>query len=64
MKGLQDDYERTGVKDSEHEEDMRALGGMVFSGQFFNLHFKLYDIQNFHLISWIRNREFVLVDPL
>lgn len=34
MKGLQDDYEIEGVKDLEHEEDMKALGGMVFSGPY------------------------------
>ena len=32
MKGLQDDYEAMGVKDLDHEEDMRSLGIMVFSG--------------------------------
>ena len=35
MKGLLDDYEAVGVKDLEHEEDMRSLGGMVFAGKYF-----------------------------
>ena len=33
VRGLQDEYEAMGVKDAEHEEDMIALGGMVFTGQ-------------------------------
>ena len=33
VKGLLDDYEATGVKDPQHEKDMIALGGMVFTGQ-------------------------------
>lgn len=33
IKDLIDDYEAMGIEDIEHEEDMIALGGMVFAGQ-------------------------------
>ena len=65
MKGLQDEYDLMGAKDPEHEEDMKALGGMVHGGQGSNFLFKPIlsnCMSDFDIASWIRYCEFVCLE--